>query len=98
VKKESALTDGMVEVKFKPISGKEDQAAGLVWRWKDGDNSRTITFEGPGRSECGPRPTASPCLTISPSPGAPASKVAPGELELAFLGCIVGQSSQEDAR
>ena len=28
----------MVEVKFKPISGKEDQAGGLVWRWKDGDN------------------------------------------------------------
>ena len=28
----------MVEVKFKPISGKEDAAGGLVWRWKDGDN------------------------------------------------------------
>jgi len=28
----------VVEVKFKPISGKEDQAGGLVWRWKDGDN------------------------------------------------------------
>jgi hypothetical protein len=27
-----------VEVKFKPISGNEDQAAGLVWRWQDGDN------------------------------------------------------------
>jgi hypothetical protein len=27
-----------VEVKFKPISGKEDQAGGLVWRWKDGNN------------------------------------------------------------
>ena len=26
------------EVKFKPISGKEDQAGGLVWRWKDGNN------------------------------------------------------------
>jgi hypothetical protein len=31
-------TDGLVEVKFKPVSGKEDQAGGLVWRWKDGDN------------------------------------------------------------
>jgi hypothetical protein len=38
VKKGTALTDGVVEVKFKPISGGEDQAGGLVWRWKDGDN------------------------------------------------------------
>ena len=38
VKSGTALTDGAVEVKFKPISGKEDQAGGLVWRWKDGDN------------------------------------------------------------
>jgi hypothetical protein len=38
VKKGTALTDGVVEVKFKPISGKEDEAGGLVWRWKDGDN------------------------------------------------------------
>jgi hypothetical protein len=30
--------DGWVEVRFKPISGKEDQAGGVVWRWKDGDN------------------------------------------------------------
>jgi hypothetical protein len=34
----SALTDGFVEVKFKPLSGKQDQAGGLVWRWKDGNN------------------------------------------------------------
>jgi len=38
VKKDASLTDGAVEVKFKPISGKEDAAGGLVWRWKDGDN------------------------------------------------------------
>jgi hypothetical protein len=38
VKKGTALTDGVVEVKFKPTSGNEDQAGGLVWRWKDGDN------------------------------------------------------------
>jgi hypothetical protein len=38
VKKGSSLTDGFVEVKFKPISGREDQAGGVVWRWKDGDN------------------------------------------------------------
>jgi len=38
VKGGTALTDGYVEVKFKPISGQEDQAGGVVWRWKDGDN------------------------------------------------------------
>jgi hypothetical protein len=38
VLKRSALADGVVEVKFKPIAGSEDQAGGVVWRWKDGDN------------------------------------------------------------
>lgn len=30
--------DVMVSVKFKPVSGKVDQAAGLVWRYRDRDN------------------------------------------------------------
>jgi hypothetical protein len=34
----AALEDGSVQVRFKPIAGKEDQAGGIVWRWKDGDN------------------------------------------------------------
>jgi hypothetical protein len=34
----TAIADGSAEVRFKPISGREDQAGGLVWRWKDGDN------------------------------------------------------------
>jgi hypothetical protein len=38
VRQGTALADGMVEVKFKPLSGREDQAGGVVWRWKDGDN------------------------------------------------------------
>jgi len=38
VRPEVSLADGYVEVKFKPISGHKDQAGGLVWRWKDGDN------------------------------------------------------------
>jgi len=38
VKKDVSLKDGFVEIKFKPISGNEDQASGLVWRWQDGDN------------------------------------------------------------
>jgi hypothetical protein len=36
--KGAALEDGFVEVIFKPLSGREDQAGGVVWRWKDGDN------------------------------------------------------------
>ena len=38
VKKDVRLENGFVEVKFKPISGSEDQAGGVIWRWKDGDN------------------------------------------------------------
>jgi hypothetical protein len=38
VKEGTAISDGFVEVKFKAISGKEDQAGGLIWRWKDGNN------------------------------------------------------------
>jgi hypothetical protein len=38
VKEDVRIENGFVEVRFKPISGKEDQAGGLVWRWKDGDN------------------------------------------------------------
>lgn len=38
VKRDVALADGYAEVKFKPLAGREDQAGGLVWRWKDGEN------------------------------------------------------------
>src|SRR6267154_5153923 len=38
IKDDTNLKDGFVEVKFKPISGKEDQAGGLVWRAKDSNN------------------------------------------------------------
>ena len=38
VKNATSLTDGFVEVKFKALRGREDQAGGVVWRWKDGDN------------------------------------------------------------
>jgi len=34
----ASFTDGSLTVKFKPISGTGDQAAGLVWRYKDPDN------------------------------------------------------------
>src|SRR5256885_7658789 len=38
VKKDVSVADGSVEVKFKSISGNEDAAGGVVWRWKDGNN------------------------------------------------------------
>jgi hypothetical protein len=37
-KDDTSLKDGFVEVKFKPVSGKEDQAGGVIWRCKDADN------------------------------------------------------------
>ena len=38
VKDDTQASDGTVEVKFKSLAGKEDQAGGVVWRWKDSDN------------------------------------------------------------
>ena len=38
LKDDSSLKDGFLEVKFKAISGREDQAAGLVWRAHDANN------------------------------------------------------------
>jgi hypothetical protein len=34
----TAIENGFIEVKFKALAGREDQAGGVVWRWKDGDN------------------------------------------------------------
>lgn len=38
IKDDTSLKDGFVEVKFKPVSGKEDQAGGVIWRCADADN------------------------------------------------------------
>jgi len=38
LQQEPRLKDGYVEVKFKTVSGKEDQAAGVIWRALDKDN------------------------------------------------------------
>ena len=38
LKDDTSLRDGFVEVKFKPISGKADQAGGVIWRAKDSNN------------------------------------------------------------
>lgn len=49
VKTDTTLKDGFVEVKFKAVSGEEDQAAGVVWRVKDTRNyyiARANSLEG----------------------------------------------------
>lgn len=38
VKQDVSIEDGAVEVRFKALSGSEDQAGGVVWRFKNGDN------------------------------------------------------------
>ena len=38
LKTDTTLRDGFVEVKFKALAGKEDQAGGIVWRAKDANN------------------------------------------------------------
>ena len=38
VRRGTAIENGFVEAKFKALAGSEDQAGGVVWRWKDGDN------------------------------------------------------------
>ena len=48
-KNDTNLKDGFVEVKFKPVSGKEDQAGGVIWRAKDSNNyyiARANALEG----------------------------------------------------
>ncbi len=37
-KNDTRIKDGFVEVKFKSVSGKEDQAGGVIWRCLDADN------------------------------------------------------------
>ena len=38
IKNDTSLKDGFVEVKFKPVAGKEDQAGGVIWRAQDANN------------------------------------------------------------
>jgi hypothetical protein len=37
-KNDTSLKDGFVEVKFKPVAGKADQAGGVIWRVRDANN------------------------------------------------------------
>jgi hypothetical protein len=38
IKEDTRLKDGFVQVKFKTLEGKEDQAGGVLWRCQDADN------------------------------------------------------------
>jgi 3-keto-disaccharide hydrolase len=38
IKDDTSVKDGFVEVKFKAVSGREDQAGGVIWRAKDANN------------------------------------------------------------
>jgi hypothetical protein len=38
IRPDTSFADGMVQVKFKALSGREDQAGGVIWRFQDGDN------------------------------------------------------------
>jgi 3-keto-disaccharide hydrolase len=38
LKEGTSIRDGFVEVRFKPISGSEDRAGGIVWRARDANN------------------------------------------------------------
>jgi hypothetical protein len=49
LKTDAKLKDGFVEVKFKALSGEEDQAGGVVWRARDAKNyciARANALEG----------------------------------------------------
>src|SRR5262249_56543109 len=37
-KNDTNIKDGFVEVKFKPISGTQDQGGGVIWRVRDANN------------------------------------------------------------
>ncbi|MGD0536562.1 MAG: family 16 glycoside hydrolase [Verrucomicrobiota bacterium] len=38
LKDQPEFRDGSVRVRFKPVAGKEDQAGGVVWRYRDSEN------------------------------------------------------------
>ncbi len=38
LKDDTSLKDGFVEVKFKAVAGRDDQAGGVLWRARDADN------------------------------------------------------------
>jgi hypothetical protein len=38
IKNDTNLKDGFVEVKFRPVAGKEDQTGGVIWRVQDANN------------------------------------------------------------
>ena len=69
IRQGTMLADGAVDVKFKPLAGREDQAGGVVWRWKDGDNyyvaranalENNVSLYYTGAAAVGPSSTSMP--------------------------------------
>jgi hypothetical protein len=46
VKKNESIQDGFAQVQFKPLEGREDQAGGLVFRFKDANNYYVVRANG----------------------------------------------------
>lgn len=38
VVRDASVRDGWVQVRLRPIGGREDRAGGVVWRWRDANN------------------------------------------------------------
>ena len=38
VVRDAVLRDGFVQVRLKPIGGRQERAGGVVWRWRDANN------------------------------------------------------------
>lgn len=38
VLRDASVRDGWVQVRLRPIGGREDRAGGVVWRWRDANN------------------------------------------------------------
>src|SRR5260221_13370528 len=52
IKDDTSLKDGFVEVKFKPVSGKEDQAGGVILRCKEAENYYIAPAKPPANNVC----------------------------------------------
>ena len=88
------ITNGTLAVSFKPISGSGDQAAGLVWRYKDPDNYYIVRanalednvvlykVEGGKRISLAPKGTPSKTYGVKH----PVPKQTWGTLRVAFAG------------
>jgi hypothetical protein len=69
VLKQSSLADGYVEVKFKPLAGKEDQAGGIIWRFKNADNYYVARANALENNLSSTTPRTAPKTSSTSTPG-----------------------------